>query len=363
MEAVVEILDVASGGVCVARHDGQVVFVSGAIPGERVRVEITGSGKGGKFLRGRVVEVLQASPDRVEAPCAYFGRCGGCDWQHVALPRQRELKTQVLRDALRRIGKFSELDDVVVFPASDEESGERWRTRIRLTPNAEGRLGFRAERSHDVVVIDDCRIADVEIPTHVTEWPSEVIIAPEYEHALGRSWRVNQRGFWQAHRAAAELLADEVRTRTDLHPGERAADLYAGVGLFSAVLAEQVGPTGHVDAVESNPAAVKNAKTNLADLTNVRVHRSDVLDWLYAFEGRLDTVVLDPPRTGLGREVVAELLRIRPATVVYVSCDPASFARDAGWLRDGGMVVSNIRGYDLFPMTAHLETVATLRVS
>lgn len=363
MEAVVDIVDVAAGGVCVARHEGQVVFVTGAIPGERVRIEITGSGKGGKFLRGRVVEVLTASPDRIEPPCPYFGVCGGCDWQHVALGAQRGLKAKVLSDALTRIGKFTEFEQVSVLAATPTEDGTRWRSRIRLTPNEAGRLGFRAQRSHDVVVINDCLIADVEIPTHETVWPSEVILASDVEWALGRQWHVGPRGFWQAHVAAPELLADEVRQRSALAPGEIAADLYAGVGVFAAVMAEQVGVTGSVHAVESNSIAAKNAKRNLADLTNVQVHAEEVVDWLYAWEGQLDSVVLDPPRTGLGRAVVDELVRIRPTTIVYISCDPASFARDLRWLADGGMQVRDVTGYDFFPMTAHLEAVATLTVS
>lgn len=362
MEAVatfeLDVTDVGSGGVCVGRHpDGRVVFVAGAIPGERVRVALTGEGKGGRFLRGDVVEVLEASQDRVTPPCTYAGECGGCTWQHVSLARQRELKTSVLQDALRRIGKLDAGDVQVQAPAGD---GTHWRTRIRMTPTDDGRLGFRARRSHDVVAVERCVISAVPVPTQITEWPSEVLLGPDEFHAIGRTWRVHPAGFWQSHVDAAELLAQQVRSRSGLLPGERALDLYSGVGLFSAVLAEQVGITGSVQAVESNAFAVKNAKRNLQDLPQVDHHRADVSQWITAFTGRVDAVVVDPPRTGLGRDVVAELLRIRPSRIVMISCDPASFARDVAWFIDGGMQVREIVGLDLFPMTAHLEVAATL---
>lgn len=353
-----EVTDVGSGGVCIARHaDGRVVFLSGALPGERVVAEITGQGKGGRFLRGDVVEVLEASPDRVEPPCKHAGVCGGCTWQHVSVQRQLELKTKVLRDALTRIGKL-DASEVQVHAAPGD--GTRWRTRIRMTPTEDGRLGFRARRSHDVVPIDDCVISAVEVPRHRTEWPSEVHLGPDEFTAIDRSWRVHPAGFWQSHVAAAEILADQVRARSSLTPGERGIDLYSGVGLFSAVLADQVGVTGHVDAVESNPYAVKNAKANLADLPQVQQHRADVADWIADFDGRADAVVVDPPRTGLERQVVDALLRIAPRSIVMVSCDPATFARDLALFTAGGMSVRDVVGLDLFPMTAHLEAVATL---
>lgn len=353
-----EVTDVGAGGVCIGRHgDGRVVFITGAIPGERVRVAVTGEGKGGRFLRADVVDVVRASADRVQPPCAHAGVCGGCSWQHVRLSRQRELKAQVLNDALRRIGKLDLGEVGVIAPPGD---GTRWRTRVRMTPTDEGRLGFRARRSHEIVPIDDCIISAVPIPTQITQWPSETYLGPDEFTAIGRSWRVHHAGFWQPHVAAAELLADQVRARSALAPGERALDLYSGVGLFSAVLADQVGVTGAVEAVESNPAAVKNAKANLADLAQVRHHRADVADWLVGVDGPVETVVVDPPRAGLGRAVVAELLRIRPRRVVMVSCDPASFARDLSWFAQEGWEVHDVVGADLFPMTAHLEAVATL---
>lgn len=362
MEAVttleLEITDVGAQGVCIARHEGQVVFVTGAIPGERVRAIVTGSGKGGRFLRAEVVKVLEPSSDRVTPACGYAGVCGGCTWQHVSRSRQLELKTKVLRDALTRIGGI-DAQGVSVTEATGD--GTRWRTRIRMTPNDEGRLGFRAARSHDVVVVDDCVISRVTVPTHVTEWPSEVLLGPDEFSAIGRTWRVHPAGFWQPHVLAAELLAQQVRARSGLRPGDRALDLYSGVGLFSAVLAEQVGMTGNVEAVESNPAAVRDAKHNLVDLPQVHVHRADVGDWLTNFSGQADAVVVDPPRSGVAQPVVDALLRIAPTTLVMIACDAASFARDLAKFLAAGWSVTDIEGYDLFPMTAHLEIAATLK--
>lgn len=372
-----DVESIAAGGHCVAHHDGTVVFVRYALPGERVVARITGSGKGGRFLRAVTEEVIDASPHRVEPRCEYFGRCGGCDFQHVDWRYQHELKTSVLRDALRRIGGFDDVDDVVVVAVSGDVDGYSWRSKLRLTKAAAGALGFRGHRSHDIVPIDQCAIASIPIPEERDDWGSEVVVAAGTDgrtsilndgvvvsgrryvthEAIGRQWRVDVDGFWQAHPMAAQLLAEEVVARAQVRSGDRVADLYSGVGLFAAAL---VGDADVVHAVESSASAVKNATRNLHDLPDIRIHHADVAAWLDGSTDPLDVVVCDPPRSGLGAELVAAVTRRGPRRWVYVSCDPASLARDLKAARDLGWLVSDISGFDLFPMTQHIETVVTL---
>jgi tRNA/tmRNA/rRNA uracil-C5-methylase (TrmA/RlmC/RlmD family) len=258
----------------------------------------------------------------------------------------------------------------------------RWRTRVRLTVDSDGRPGFRAHRSHRVVPVTDCPIAaygtvdavvgeswepgaslavavDAHAQTHVSVDESAGGVA--VEQAVRREWRVSSDGFWQAHPDAADVYAEVVAGWTGLAAGESAWDLYAGVGLFAAVLAEQVGPSGTVMAVESfHPAAVE-AASNLADLPQVRVFAGKVEAVLRAGEGPDPAVVvLDPPRKGAGRAVVSAIVEREPRRVVYVACDPAALARDVATFAEHGFTLTGLRAFDAFPMTHHVECVALL---
>jgi tRNA/tmRNA/rRNA uracil-C5-methylase (TrmA/RlmC/RlmD family) len=370
---------VAHGGHCVARHEGRVLFVRHTLPGERVLVSVT-EDRGGSFCRADAVSVLDASPDRVEAPCpvAVPGGCGGCDWQHASWAAQRSLKASVVAEQLQRLAGIAMPVEVEELPGGPL----RWRTRVRLTVDRSGRPGFRAHRSHRVVPVTDCPISAYGTVDEVAArtWPPDASLSVAVdshaethvsvdgslggvalERAAKREWRVSADGFWQAHPDAADVYAEVVESWSDLRPGESAWDLYAGVGLFASVLASAVGPEGSVMAVESfRPAAVEAAE-NLADLPQVRVFAGKVEALLRAGEGPDPAVVvLDPPRKGAGRSVVEAIASRSPRRVVYVACDPAALARDVATFADHGFTLARLRAFDAFPMTHHVECVALL---
>jgi tRNA/tmRNA/rRNA uracil-C5-methylase (TrmA/RlmC/RlmD family) len=351
---------IAHGGHVVARvrpagaERDVVVFVRHALPGERVLVEIIEVAK--TFLRGDAVEVLDASADRVVPPCplAHPDGCGGCDFQHVALPAQRRLKADVVAEQLRRLAGIER--DVVVEAV---EPTLRWRTRMQYVALPGGGRGLRKHRSHDVVEVEDCLIA----APGSDERPPLVV-----EHVLGHDFQVAGDGFWQVHPQAPRVLVETVLEMLAPRPGERALDLYAGVGLFSAFLAEAVGRAGGLVAVEGDRRASELAGENLADFPQAAV-RAGRVDRVLAegfgsrrslSGGAVDLVVLDPPRDGAKRAVVEAIAALRPRAVAYVACDPAALARDLAYFRDAGYELADLRAFDLFPMTHHVECVALL---
>ncbi len=390
----------AAGGACVARApDGRVVFVRHGLPGERVRAEVTGETT--SYLRADAVEVLEPSPHRVEPPCPYArpGRCGGCDLQHVALPEQRRQKAGLVAEQLRRLAGIER--DVVVEPVPGDDDGLGWRTRITYGVGSQGRLGLHRHRSHDLELLDRCLIAAPGLPDVLDlPWPGATAVEaatdtagtqrvvhvqgrpqplPDVDagvvvggrrlrapHGLahtaaGRRYEVSAGGFWQGHRGAAELLAGVVLEWLDPQPGEAAVDLYAGAGLFAALLGERVGESGRVLAVESDPRAAADCARNTADLPHVKVRTEAVDAAVVRRLGRPDLLVLDPPRAGAGLEVARALSGLRPRALAWVSCDAASFARDLRVLLDAGWDLEQLRAFDAFPMTEHVETVALLR--
>jgi tRNA/tmRNA/rRNA uracil-C5-methylase (TrmA/RlmC/RlmD family) len=422
--------EVAHGGHCVARHEGRVVFVRHALPGEEVLARPVQAGPSDRYWRADAVRVLEPSDDRVDPPCplARPGGCGGCDWQHASLPAQRRLKARVIREHLARSAGL-DLPDLTVEPVPGDDAGLGWRTRLRFCVDGSGRAGLHPYRSHAVVPVPDCPIAHPDlsqlrigqrhwsgvsvveavvagagalssqtpVPTErlvvleprapsgrvstppLPDGTSVALLTPEgLRRVRGRTWvservlldgapralRVTGAGFWQVHPGAAQLLLGEVLRVTAPRAGEHALDLYSGGGLFATGLAAAVGPDGAVTAVESDRRAVSDARRNLhgtgwVSLETGRVER--VLPRLAAHRGlRADVVVLDPPRVGAGRAVVEQLLALRPRAVAYVSCDPASLARDLGYARSAGYRVSGLRAFDAFPMTHHLECVAVL---
>ncbi len=373
---ILDVLRVAHGGVCVAHApDGRVVFVRHALPGEQVRVAVTEERRA--YLRADAVEVLRAAPARVVPPCPYAGpgRCGGCDWQHVSLEEQRRLKALVVQEQLKRLAGLD--IDVVVEPVPGDDDGLGWRTRLRLAVGPDGRAGLRRCRSHEIEPIDDCLIAvpGADIPEVVgRSWPAgaevNVDVSATGERALSigtadrhvteraacRDWQVPVGGFWQVHPGAADTLVAAVRDMLAPEPGERLLDLYAGVGLFAGALA-LAGV-----AVESNRRSARAAAANLADLP-VNVVRAPVERWLAReHDGSpFDLVVLDPPRKGAWAEVVTAVARLRPRAIAYVACEPSALARDVRTFAEHGYRLASLRAFDLFPMTAHVESVALLQ--
>jgi tRNA/tmRNA/rRNA uracil-C5-methylase (TrmA/RlmC/RlmD family) len=359
---ILDVGPVGHGGICIAHApDGRAVLVRHALPGERVRVEVTE--KKSSFLRADAVEVLTASEHRVTPPCPWAGpgRCGGCDWQHVTLDEQRRLKATVVSEQLKRIAGLDL--PVVVEAVPGDHGGLGWRTRVRLAVGPDGRAGLRRHRSHEIEPIDDCLIAHPALPVAsvlAQRWPGDDgvdLIASEIEHAVGREWTVPEGGFWQVHPGAAETLAAVVLAAADARPGEIVLDLYAGAGLFAGVLAPVVEP-GRVHAVESDRVAAEAATQNLADLTNVSVTAARVERWLTRTRPTADIVVLDPPRKGAGRAVLDGVAAAAPRRIVHVACEPASLARDVSLLAEHGYRLDSLRAFDLFPMTAHVECVA-----
>ncbi len=325
----------------------RVVFIRHALPGERVRVRITAEEK--SFLRGDAVEILVASADRVEPPCplAHPGGCGGCDFQHVSLPAQRDLKASVITEQLARL---AHLDRTVVV--KEVPPTTRWRTRMQYVPLPGGMKGLRKHRSHTVIEVDDCLIAAPDARESTGERSTETVI----ESVLGRDFSVAADGFWQVHPEAPRVLVETVLSMLEPRPGERALDLYAGVGLFSAFLAEAVGSTGHVLSVEGDRRASRSAQQNLRAFPWVEVRCAPVERGI---EGPgTDIVVLDPPRVGAKKAIVRQIAELQPRAIAYVACDPAALARDVGYFAEDGYELADLRAFDLFPMTHHVECVA-----
>ncbi len=374
---------VAHGGHCVARlpePESRVVFVRHALPGERVVIEITEGNDGDRFWRGDAVSVLEASPDRVEAPCPYAGPalCGGCDFQHVAVSAQRDLKTTVVREQLVRLGRVDPASELVtglhveaVPVPGRADDGLRWRTRQRYAVTPDGRPAMRAHRSHDLVLVDDCLIAveearprrDVE-PGRQGEWspgqPEAMTSSREVTAGSAtHSFSVAADGFWQVHPEAPRVLVETVLDLLRPEPGERALDLYAGVGIFARFIGEATG--ARVVAVEADRAACQHARANLAELTGARVECGPTDRALRSgLDEPFDLVVLDPPREGAKRVVVEQVVDRRPRAVAYVACDPAALGRDVAIFAEHGYALTAIRAFDLFPMTHHVECVALL---
>ena len=374
--------------------DGRVVFVRHALPGELVRIKITDRSR--SFARADAVEVLEASPERVAAPCAYAhpGGCGGCDLQHASLAAQLSWKAAVVSEHLRRIAGVER--DVVVSDVGVDARGSRTRLRCAVE---DGRLALRASRSHELVAVDACWIADERLePAFAGSWPdgAEVELraigdgepfavvrreGPEGVAAetrgldgqplasmarsrvsvAGVDYAVAPLSFWQSHRAAPATLVDAVASLAQVRSGDTVVDLFSGVGLFAVPLAGAVGPGGHVTAVESSAQAAEDARDNAGGLTNVTVR-----EWSVSARsvndtvGPGDVVVMDPPRHGLSRGVAPALIRRHPRRLVYVSCDAATFSRDLKIFLSGGYTLSDLRVFDLFPMTEHVELVALL---
>lgn len=398
---------IAHGGYSVARLDGRVVFVSDAIPGETVIARVTDDSKS-SFWWADTVSVVTPSEHRVphiwhEADVSRDPerRVGGADFGHIALAHQRELKKDVLRDALIRFGKVDAatvsllLDKVAALPGDDKANGLGWRTRVRLHTDDRGHVGPRARKSHEVIRVSSLPLATAgvnEIAPLCDEYGnvgSVDVLSPSIgdprlivghqkptvirEKVGDREFRVDDNGFWQVHREAPVALSNAVREAIDPTRFDATAynlDLYGGVGLFAAALADVGGSSTRVTSVEANERATEHAGENLAEWVGAMPETAKVDRWLSALDRRATpvertrleaaTVVLDPPRTGAGRDVMALLTRLAPAQLVYVACDPVALARDVAFATAAGYRLTTIRALDMFPHTHHVEAVATL---
>jgi len=402
-----EVGAIAAGGGCVGRApDGRVVFVRHSLPGERVVARVTATTA--RYLRADAVEILTPSSDRVRPPCPHAGpgRCGGCDFQHVELGAQRRLKAFRVEEQLARVAGLERT--VEVEPVDGDVGGLGWRSRVRVAIDRNGAPGFRRHRSHQVELVKECPIAtpavaatgalgarwpgvtQVEIVTGTPPGEAVVSVTPRgravpplpdvdagvvvrgkvrrdpgavHAEVRGRTYRISAGVFWQVHTGAATALLHAVLGMVGDCSGARIVDLYAGAGLFSVALAEAVGPGGSVLAVERDAHACADARHNGAGHAHLSVEQATVAPGLVASRiGRPDVIVLDPARAGAGTDVMRALAGHASTvrTVVYVSCDPASFARDLRVLLDEGWRLAALRALDIFPMTEHIELVAAL---
>lgn len=389
----VRLEDIAYEGGALARDGSRVIFADYGIPGEKVTVEVDRE-RAGVGL-GHVVEVLEASPDRVEPPCEYFGRCGGCQWQHIAYSRQLELKRHVVREQLRRIGGFKE-PSVSATVGADDPWG--YRNHVRFTAKSRGELGFVQRGSHRFLRIDRCLIAhpvanDVlqklqgravsgpgsrrrslhQVSVRASVNTGDVLIHPDvseiepslpsgqrhyHEELLGHRFRISGASFFQTNTPQAERLVQLVRDRLALSRHETLLDAYAGVGTFAVIFAPLVGK---VIAIEESAAAVDDAMVNIQASPNVQYYKAKVEDVLPELREEVHALVLDPPRQGCAPQALEAALRLRPGRIAYVSCDPATLARDLRLLADGGYELLDVTPVDMFPHTYHIECVAALR--
>jgi tRNA/tmRNA/rRNA uracil-C5-methylase (TrmA/RlmC/RlmD family) len=372
----VTIEKVAHGGHFIARHEGAVIFVRHGLPGEIVDVAITSVGS--SFNRGDVVTVIEASPDRVQAPCRYANRngCGGCDFQHVEISAQRKLKENVITEQFARIAKMD-----VRVQVEEVSPPLGWRTQATIGSDKQGRAGFYASRTNTIMAIDDCLVLHPSIGYSTiqsqswqpdsriqvsasTDGSARIVCGEEIRGqeiqtftVNGKSYQVSPDSFWQSNVNAPQVLVDCVSEFADAHLGDHVLDLYGGVGLFALQLLETVGVGGRIDLVEGSKSATTDAAVNFAGAQNVKIHTGDVEKILPRFS-RADVVVLDPPRDGAKKNVISSLVACQPRAIVYVACDPAALARDSALLRDANYTLEKIRAFDLFPMTHHIECVA-----
>ena len=416
-----EITNVAHGGIFVARHEGRVVFVSDAIDGERVLAQVTDSKQKSFWRANtvKVLEPSKHRQEHVWSAAsidkAPDERAGGAEFGHIALAHQRELKGQVLTESLARFAGVERAVEVEGLPGDNESNGTRWRTRVSLHVGPDGRVGPYAARSHNVITVRDLPLAveavenlapisqrltpgsriDLVAPSvggariNIVEpvdpakkkrakgKPGSPVAIPKLKNRADirevvgdREFKLAENGFWQVHRAAAETLSTAVASMIDADLFDvRAAnhDLYGGVGLLAAAMGDRFGSTTRVTSVESSDEATEFAANNLADWVGSRVLTGRVDHYLADISQTLSpadrkawnaaTIILDPPRSGAGKEVVSSLGELAPAQLVYVACDPVAFARDAGYLRELGYELADLRAFDLFPNTHHVEAI------
>ena len=383
MSLEVEIERILPGGYGLAHSAGKTIFVSLAVPGDRLRVRM--DRQQGNVVFASIEEILVASPDRIEPPCPYFGRCGGCDFQQLAYEKQLAAKSEIIRDCLQRIARLEDLPEIFVTPSRRD-----WRYRMRAMWQIDRdsqQIGYYERGSRRVCDVADCAVLVPELQAtlervRATDWSqfprdlkhldvvageNGVSLSPSFAEfettemtlTIGEeSYGYNAEGFFQIN---AGLLPSLVEFALAGVAGETAIDLYCGVGLFTLPLARRFK---QVMGVEANSVATRFARRNLerAQLQNVRIVTAGVGDWMRQKAVNADFVLLDPPRAGAESVVIKGIIDSRAQQVSYVSCDPATLARDLKKLMTGGYEIESLAAFDLFPQTHHVETVVRLHL-
>ena len=384
-EIELEIGPVAHGGHFIAHHQGMTIFVRGTDEGERVIVEITEVTK--KIARAQVVKVLQTSANRITAKCQYFidQACGGCDFQHLTLRHQQELKLKVVKESLRRIGGIA-IEPVLINVKGD---GFDWRTRMGFAISPGRRVSLFRHRSKSLTEVQRCEIAAHEIDISLInqelskpdshkklQLVSKINVGIDSEgishlsigspsskmsqirmRVFDEVFEISLESFWQPHRLAAELLVERMQSHLEIRGDDLVLDLYGGVGLFTAFIRKKLADTGGVKLIESDPSAISDARQKFKGDRRVEIIEADVKRAIAKIE-RCDLVLLDPPRVGASGEVIGEIGRLAPRQVLYISCDPATLARDSAGLLKLGYRLQSVEVLDLFPNTEHVESVA-----
>ncbi len=374
---------IAHGGHFISRHNNQVVFVRHGISGEIAKVKITSINS--KLAFGDAVEILKISKDRVKPPCKYSkpGGCGGCDFQHISPKIQKKLKKNIIQDQFNRITKIDIDPDII---STEPATGLHWRSRLDLAISNNGKTGLYSHRSSKIIEIDECLIA-VEKINHSEvfskHWNVEgklsVSVSSENEinvNQLGKNisgshelkevvedntYIVSPQSFWQSHKNAPRLLLEQVIKYADITLGDKICDLYGGVGLFTSPMSKLTGEEGEVHLIEKDNDCIKDAKKMFQSKKNIIIHHGKVEQKLGRVKN-IDIVILDPPRNGVSKQVINQIIEKKPKSIVYVSCDPASLARDTRILLDNNYILNSIIGLDLFPMTHHIECVASFKI-
>jgi 23S rRNA (uracil1939-C5)-methyltransferase len=382
----VEIERLVPGGAGLAHAHGRTLFVALAASGDRVRVRIERVRGGVAFAA--IEQIIAPAPARIEPPCPYFGRCGGCDFQQLTYAAQLAAKVEIIRDCLRRIARLEPPAEIPITPAPD---AWHYRARAQWQYDRERKwLGYYERGSHRVCDVAACPVVVPALQTLLSDLRAAVTTnsLPADAHDLqgvvgddgsvslappvwtnevrattrtiaGERYRFDAACFFQINHA---LLKSLVRAAIREAHGATAIDLYCGVGLFTLPLARRFA---HVTGVEANARACVYARHNLtaAQLTNARIEAAPTGQWLARHARQrapVDLVLLDPPRTGADAATLSGLLAARPQRITYVSCDPATLARDLRALVSGGYSLDSIAAFDMFPQTHHVETIAHL---
>jgi tRNA/tmRNA/rRNA uracil-C5-methylase (TrmA/RlmC/RlmD family) len=371
---------IANGGHFIARHNNQIIFVRHSITGEKANVKITAVNS--KFAFGDAVEILKKSKDRVNAPCKYAHPegCGGCDFQHIDLKTQLNFKKIVIQDQFKRIAKIDINPDLI---SADSDSGLNWRSRLNLGISEDKKLGLRGHKSNKIIEIDECLIALKEINNldvfnkhwenndnikiscssendiTISQLGKKISGSDKLKEVVGdNKFNISPQSFWQSHKSAPGIILEQVLKFANIKKGERVCDLYGGVGLFTLPISKIIGENGEVHLIETNRTCIDDANEMFTDLKNIFIHHGTVEQKLGSIK-KIDTIILDPPRNGISKQVINQMIEKKPHTIVYVSCNPSTLARDTKILLNNKYELTNVVGLDLFPMTHHVECVTS----